>query len=106
MYYDKEIYLYKPLKVKDEVSHTKVTKLSLVNEEPYLVDVQPSNAEKVKKDYGYDIECDAVIYCDIMDIAEGDVIKYNDSTFRVQKVPLPWDDYMIVFMSKETVELD
>ena len=106
MYYDKEIDIYKPLKVKDEVSHSTVTKLTKVNENSLLVDVQPSNSEKVLKDYGYDIKCDAVIYCDIMDIVEGDVIKYNNTTFRVQKVPLPWDDYMIVFMSKEAVSLD
>ena len=40
------------------------------------------------------------------DIACRHVIKYNNITFRVQKVPLPWDDYMIVFMSKEAVSLD
>ena len=106
MFYDKEIDIFKPLKVKDEESHSTVIKLTKVNEKTIFVDVQPSNSEKVKKDYGYDIKCDAVIYCDIMDIVEGDVIKYNNITFRVQKVPLPWDDYMIVFMSKETVSLD
>jgi len=62
-----------------------------INSEPRMVDMQPYNAEKAKKDYGYNIECTRRMFCDIIsEITEDCIVEHNGKFYRIQEIP--WDD--------------
>lgn len=62
-----------------------------------MVDVQPYSTERLKKDYGYEIDVNKRIFMDLDDsIQINTVIKYKGNSMEVKKY-LEWDDYMEVF---------
>lgn len=62
-----------------------------------MVDIQPYSTERLKKDYGYEIDVNRRIFCDLdRDIKINTVIKYKGNSMEVKKY-LDWDDYMEVF---------
>lgn len=62
-----------------------------------MVDVQPYSTERLKKDYGYEIDVNKRIFMDLDDdIKINTVIKYKANSMEVKKI-IEWDDYMEVF---------
>lgn len=63
-------------------------------------DVQPSNREKIYKDYGYYIDCTYRVFCDIdSSITVGGMVRYKGNDFDIVKV-IEWDDYLDVFIQE------
>lgn len=100
-YYDKEIqiYIYND-DAKDEHGINRPGYNLFKTDAPIMVDMQPYNTEKAKKDYGYDVECTRRMFCDIIpQITEECIIKYNNEFYKVVKVP--WDDdYFEILLNK------
>jgi guanylate kinase len=62
-----------------------------------MVDIQPYSAERLKKDYGYEMDVTKRIFCEIdSSIKINTVIKYNNYSMEVKKI-IEWDDYMEIF---------
>lgn len=105
MFYDKEINIYTYGSLDDD-NGIKRSKWSKKNNKPIECDVQPYSAEKLKKDYGYDLECTYRIYCDKdITILESDVILYNAETYKIQKI-ISWDDYYMIAILQQDYELE
>lgn len=96
MFYDKEIEIWnlgEGYKDNDGIYREG----GLVKTKTLMVDVQPYSTERLKKDYGYEIEVDKRIFCDLDEsIKINAVIKYKCNSMEVKKF-LEWDDYMEVF---------
>lgn len=61
------------------------------------VDVQPYSTERLKKEYGYEIDVNKRIFCDLdNEIKINTVIKYKNNSMEVKNF-LEWDDYMEIF---------
>lgn len=57
------------------------------------VDIQPTSAAQVKKEYGFDIEVTHEMYSDKNDIEIGEhLVVFKDNTFEV-KHKITWDTY-------------
>ena len=61
-----------------------------------VCDVQPANREQIYKDYGYYIDCQIRIFCDICDLRIGDIAEHDGQQYKVDKI-IKWDDYLDVF---------
>lgn len=96
MFYNKEIEIWKMgegYKDADRIYHEG----RLEKTKSLMVDVQPYSTERLKKDYGYEIDVNKRIFCDLDDsIKINAVIKYKGNFMEVKKY-LEWDDYMEVF---------
>ena len=91
MFYNKEINIY-AYKSYTDMCGIDREGYSKINDEPIMVDVQPYNSEKAKKNYGYNIECTRRMFCDIIpEIAEDCIIEF-----------IPWDDEYYEIMLNET----
>ncbi len=91
MYYNKEINIYAYSSVKDEHGIDREGYKKIEFKEPIMVDMQPYNSEKAKKDYGYNIECSRRLFCDIIpEITEDCIIEYKNKFYEVKEIP--WDD--------------
>lgn len=105
IFYNKEIEIYNKGKFKDEfgITHNSGYKLA----DTLMVDVQPYSSEKLKKDYGYDLECTKRIFTDLNEnIKESSIIKYLNEFFDIKKI-VEWDDYLdiAVIEHKGSVEI-
>lgn len=66
-----------------------------------MVDVQPYSTDRLKKDYGYEIDVNKRIFMDLdSDVKINTVIKYKNNSMEVKKI-IEWDDYMEVFCLEE-----
>ena len=101
MFYNKEIEIWnigEGFKDSDGIYHEG----ELEKTKTLMVDIQPYSTERLKKDYGYEIDVNRRIFCDLdSGIDINTVIKYKDYNnkeleLEVKKV-LPWDNYMEVF---------
>lgn len=62
-----------------------------------MADIQPYSTERLKRDYGYEIDVTRRIFCDLDDdIKINTVIKYKNDEMEVEKI-IEWDNYMEVF---------
>lgn len=68
----------------------------LVEKLEITCDVQPSNRELIFREYGFYIECAIRIFCDVVDIAVGDIVECAEQRYKVVKV-VKWDDYLDIF---------
>lgn len=101
-FYDKEIEIYEYNEYEDEYGFPKEGYKNLGN--IYNVDIQPYSMEKAEKDYGYAIECNRRIYCDVIDEIKEDVlIKYNDKFYSIVKIM--WDDGYYEILLNETKDV-
>lgn len=97
MFYDKEIELYKRGTTKNSIGQ-------IVNSEPIfiksmMVDIQPYSIEEAKKDYGYTIECNKRMFCDIEEIyINSNIINYIGKNYEITKI-IEWDDYLEVMLN-------
>lgn len=107
MYYDKEIDIYNSISITDKETYATTEKYIKENEEPYMVDVQPYSSDKAEKDYGYKCECIKRIFCDSdLPIKENSVILYKNKTYKVIAPPIDWDDYMVILIKDEVIEVN
>ena len=105
MFYNKEIEIYNKGKYKDEfgITYTGGYKLA----DTLMVDVQPYSNEKLKKDYGYDLECTKRIFTDLNEnIKESSIVKYHNAYFDIKKI-IEWDNYLDIAIAehKGSVEI-
>ena len=109
IFHDKTIDIYKYEKVFD--SDECVTKKKYVKKfESVKCNVQPITSQRVKEQYGYDIECTKRVFIDYEDldednIKESDIIVYKNKTYNVQKI-IVWNTYMILLILEKEVKLD
>lgn len=100
MFYDKEVEVWNiadGYKDGDGIYHEGESRKS----QTLMVDVQPYSTERLKKDYGYEIDVNKRIFCDLdEDIKINTVIKYKDNFMEVKKI-IEWDNYMEVFCLEE-----
>ncbi|WP_236894734.1 hypothetical protein [Clostridium beijerinckii] len=104
MFYDKEIYIYKydSFEDKHRIDREGYKKIS---EDSFLVDIQPYNSEKAKREYGYDIECSRKMFCDVIpEIKEDSIIKYNNKFYEIKAIP--WDDEYYEILLNETKDVN
>lgn len=102
-FYDKEINIY-AYKSYTDTRGIDREGYSKINDEPIMVDMQPYNSEKAKKDYGYNIECTRRMFCDIIpEIAEDCIIEFNNRFYSVQEIP--WDDEYYQILLNETKDI-
>lgn len=67
-------------------------------------DIQPIGNEKIKRDYGYDIEANFKMYSN-KDLNESNIVLWNNKTYKIQKV-IPWNDYSISLIKQEDIKID
>lgn len=104
MYYSKEINIYAYGEYEDEHGIDREG-YSKINKEPIMVDMQPYNSEKAKRDYGYDIECTRRMFCDIiLEITEDCIIEFKGKFYSVEKIP--WDDEYYQILLNETKDVN
>lgn len=100
MFYDKDIEIWnigEGYKDQDGIYHEG----GLQYYKTVKVDVQPYSTERLKKDYGYEIDVNKRIFMDLDDNIQIDtIIKYKGNSMEVKKY-LEWDDYMEVFCLEE-----
>ena len=61
-------------------------------------DVQPASRDQIYKDYGFYIECEYRLFCDIDKAFDvGAVIGYEGKNYKTVKV-IKWDDYIEIFV--------
>lgn len=103
-FYDKEINIYAYKDYEDEHGIDREG-YSKINEEPIMVDMQPYNSEKAKRDYGYDIECTRRMFCDIIpELQEDCLVEFNSKFYKIVKVP--WDDEYYEMLLNETKDFE
>lgn len=104
MFYNKEIEIYNLCSYEDEFGVTHEDGYKLVGS--LMVDVQPYSSEKLKKDYGYDIECTKRIFMDFnKNMVESTLIKYRNEIFEVKKI-IEWDDYLDIAIKELDKEVE
>lgn len=100
-FYNKKISIYEYTKKIDEngIVRSGVYELALLD---IPCDVQPYSAEKLKRDYGYDLEVSKRVFCDIYpEILESSVVLYRNQTYKIQKI-IEWDDfYELMLIEKD-----
>lgn len=100
MFYDKEVEIWnigEGYKDDDGIYHEG----KLEPTKTLRVDIQPYSTERLKKDYGYEIDVNKRIFMDLNnDIKINTVIKYKGNSMEVKKY-LEWDDYTEVFCLEE-----
>jgi len=100
MFYNKEINIYAYSSYEDEHGIDREG-YNKINNGPIMVDMQPYNSEKAKKDYGYDIECTRRMFCDIIPgISEDCIVGYNNKFYEIKEIP--WDDEYLEVLLNET----
>lgn len=75
----------------------------VLKQEAISVDIQPIGAEKIKADYGYDIEANYRMYSSEV-LEESDVVVWNNKTYQIEKI-IAWDDYCVYLLKEEVINL-
>lgn len=92
MFYNKEIKVYELQPFENEWGVTVEDQYVLIK--ALMVDIQPYSQEKLKKEYGYDLQSTKRMFCDLdIDITESSLITYRGKPFNVVKI-IEWDDYL------------
>lgn len=92
MFYNKNIKLYELQQGKDEWGAMVESSYKYIKN--MLVDIQPYSRDKLKRDYGYDLETTKRLFCDTgLGVKESSLITYRDKPFHVVKI-VEWDDYL------------
>ena len=109
IFHDKTIDIYKYKKIFD--TDECVTKKEYVKEfEGIKCNVQPIGIEKVKQDYGYNIDANFKIYVDYEDldinnIKESDIVFWKNKTYRIEKI-VPWNTYCIILIVEYKADIN
>lgn len=98
---DKKIDVYSYAEYEDEYGISRDG--YVLKQEGISVDIQPIGAEKVKKDYGYDIEANYRMYSNEV-LAESDVVLWKNKTYNIVKA-IEWDDYSVYLLKEEVIKL-
>lgn len=105
MYYTKEINIYSYCEYDDEHGISREGYKKIKFNYSVMVDMQPYNSEKAKRDYGYDIECTRRMFCDIIpELQEDCLIEYNSKFYKIVKIP--WDDEYYEMLLNETKDYE
>lgn len=63
-------------------------------------DIQPYSNEEFYKEYGYYIEAEFNVYCDLdNDITEKNKVRFKDNIYEIKKI-IQWNDYMILLIRR------
>lgn len=61
-------------------------------------DVQPTNKQQVYSDYGYSIDSEYTVFCDVdTELKAGATVTYKNNDYTIEKL-VDWDDYYILFL--------
>lgn len=93
-----DIYTYLSHKDKYGFNRDEYTKKDTIE-----CDIQPIGNEKIKRDYGYNIEANFKMYSDT-ELNESDIVLWNNKTYKIQK-NIPWNDYNIYLLKDEVIDL-
>jgi hypothetical protein len=101
MFYNKQIEIWnigEGYKDVNKIYHER----NLEKTKTLMVDVQPYSTERLKKDYGYEIDVNKRIFCNLDSSIDINTViiytDYNNKNLKLEvKKILPWDDYMEVF---------
>lgn len=63
-----------------------------------MCDVQPTNYKQFYSEYGYSIDSEYTVFCDVdTDLKAGEIVIYNNNDYSIDKL-VDWDDYYILYL--------
>lgn len=110
-FYDKYLDVYRlEKKYNDEMFATTSKDTNKYNYIGSIIcDIQPTSSEKVKQEYGYDIDVNMIVFYEgdlPIDIIESDVFIYDGNTYKMAEDVVKWDSYNIIFIKKELINIE
>lgn len=102
-FYDKDIEIWRQVKVEDDegaiVENGKTEKI-----DSFKGNFQFKTREKLKREYGEEVEANAIVTCDRTKAKIGDILVYNGKEYEIKSI-VPSDSHMtLIVFGGETDE--
>lgn len=103
IFYDKDIEIWRQAKIEDDegaiVGNEKTEKI-----DSFKGNFQFKTREKIKREYGEEIEANAIVTCDRTKAKIGDILVYNGKEYEIKSI-VPSDSHMtLIVFGGETYE--